>query len=254
MRVPRIHQDIELRSGARIPLDETASRHLLRVLRLKAGARLTVFDGRGRECEATLEAGGAVAVVRLGTVLARQAESPLRIVLAQGISRGERMDYTLQKAVELGVARLLPLFTRRCQVKLSGIRLARRLEHWRGVIRHACEQCGRNVLPELDPPRPLADAPWDLGGEMPGASTGQPEDVMQLLLDADGDTGLGSLPRPAGPIVLVAGPEGGLDPQERRLLQDRGFRSLRLGPRILRTETAAVAALAALQARWGDLG
>jgi len=240
MRPPRIHQAVELQSGACLQLDESASRHLLRVLRLKAGDHLTLFDGQGREHQAILLAGsGRCAEVEIGALLERDAESPLDITLAQGISRGERMDYTLQKAVELGVKRITPLFTTRCNVKLAGERLEKRLAHWRGVIVHACEQCGRNHLPALNPPQTLDR--WQ-----------PPQAALKLVLDAAASSGPGSLPTPTGAVVLAIGPEGGLTAEELRRLHAQGFQALRLGPRILRTETAGLAALAALQTLWGD--
>ncbi len=240
MRIPRIHQAIPLQTGACLQLDDAASRHLLRVLRLKAGDLLTLFDGQGREYQATLLPGsGRCAEVVIGAPLERDAESPLEIILAQGISRGERMDYTLQKAVELGVKRIAPLFTARCNVKLTGERLEKRLAHWRGVIVHACEQCGRNRLPALDPPQALDQ--W----QAPAAG-------LKLVLDAAAPGALGSLDTPQGAVILTIGPEGGLTAGELRRLQSQGFQPLRLGPRILRTETAGMAALAALQTLWGD--
>ena len=240
MRIPRIYQPVALRSGARLQLDEAASHHLLRVLRLKAGDHLTLFDGQGREHEAILLAGrGKRAEVALGAPLDRNVESPLAVTLAQGISRGERMDYTLQKAVELGVARIVPLFTARCNVKLTAERLEKRLAHWRGVIAHACEQCGRSCLPTLASPQALDQ--WQA-----------PEAALKLVLDGGAAAGLGRLTPPGGAVVLAIGPEGGLTAAEIRRLQARGFQALRLGPRILRTETAGIAALAALQTLWGD--
>ncbi|MFQ5488596.1 MAG: 16S rRNA (uracil(1498)-N(3))-methyltransferase [Gammaproteobacteria bacterium] len=240
MRTPRIRQAVVLDAGAHQQLDEAASRHLLRVLRLKAGDHLTLFDGRGREHQATLLAGrGRHAEVEIGAPLERNVESPLDIILVQGISRGERMDYTLQKAVELGVKCIAPLFTARCNVKLTGERLEKRLAHWQGVIIHACEQCGRSRLPTLEPAQALEQ--WQA-----------PEAALKLVLDAAATGGLGSLAAPQGMVILAIGPEGGLTAQELRRLQHQGFQALRLGPRILRTETAGMAALAALQTLWGD--
>ncbi len=244
MRIPRIHHPAPLREGEALLLGESASRHLLQVLRLRPGAELRLFDGAGGEHRATLLAReGRRARVTVGSPYpdGGARESPLEIVLAQGVSRGERMDYTLQKAVELGVSRIVPLFTRRSTVRLSGERLERRRRHWQGILVHACEQCGRRHLPVLDPPQELES--W---------ANALPDAALRLLLDAEADTGLARLAPPDGTILLLAGPEGGLDPRERRLLYERGFQGLRLGPRILRTETAALAALAALQALWGD--
>jgi 16S rRNA (uracil1498-N3)-methyltransferase len=245
MRVPRIHLPQSLAPGARLPLDETASGHLLRVLRLKPGAPLIVFNGDGGEYEATLTAvEDRAAVVTLGRFYNTRRESPLAITLAQGISRGERMDYTLQKSVELGVARIVPLETEFSQVKLDGARLERRRQHWAGVIASAGEQCGRTRLPELAAVMPLGR--WLDSGADSG---------LCLVLDPAGDAALSQLSAPPdGRITLLVGPEGGLSDQEVASARRAGYRGLRLGPRILRTETAGIAALAALQTLWGDLG
>lgn len=245
VRLTRIHLPRALVPGARLTLDETASGHLLRVLRLRPGAPLVVFNGEGGEYEATLAAvEDRAAVVTLGRHIEDRRESPLAITLAQGISRGERMDYTLQKSVELGVARIVPLETAFSQVRLDGARLERRREHWTRVIASAAEQCGRTRLPELAPVAPLAG--WLATGAGAGAG---------LVLDPAGDVTLTQLTPPSrGHITLLVGPEGGLGEQEIALARRAGYHGLRLGPRILRTETAGVAALAALQALWGDLG
>ncbi len=246
MRIPRVFT-AALDPDGREPvmLDERASRHLRTVLRLRPGARIRLFDGRGWDLEAEL-----VHAPRRGPLTARPLrrvavhnESPLPVTLCQGISRGERMDYTLQKSVELGVARILPVWTERSACRLSGERLRRRLAHWRGVILSACEQCGRARIPTLDPPVEVAalHPPKDPG-------------TIPLMLDPEAGDGLNTLEQVTPAVWILAGPEGGLSPPERRALRAAGFRGVRLGPRILRTETAAVAALAAVQMRWGDLG
>lgn len=247
MRIPRIHLPQTLAPGARLLLDETASGHLLRVLRLKPGAPLIIFNGKGGEYEATLSATeGHAAIVTLGKFTEASRESPLSITLAQGISRGERMDYTLQKSVELGVSRIVPLETEFSQVRLDGARLERRCQHWGGIIAHAGEQCGRTRLPELAPVMPLST--W-LSSAVPTDSG------LRLVLDPAGDIALSQLPAPpAGRVTLLVGPEGGLSEKEIGQAQRAGYRGLRLGPRILRTETAGITALAALQTLWGDLG
>lgn len=247
MRIPRIHLPRPLAPGARLALDETASGHVLRVLRLKPGAALIVFNGAGGEYEATLIAvEGRAAVVTLGRFANPVRESPLEIMLAQGISRGERMDYTLQKSVELGVSRIVPLETEFCQVRLVGERLERRHQHWSRVIASAGEQCGRTRLPELAHAMPFAD--WLADGAMTPAG-------LRLVLEPEGETALSQLPAPPERAVsLLIGPEGGLSATEIGKARRAGYRGLRLGPRILRTETAGAAALAALQTLWGDLG
>jgi 16S rRNA (uracil1498-N3)-methyltransferase len=169
-----------------------------------------------------------------------ERESSLDIRLAQGISSGERMDYTLQKAVELGVRAIQPLTMRRSVVKLSSERAEKRVSHWQGIVMSACEQCGRNHLPvvarPLDIPQWLATAPQGL----------------KLFLSPDADLSMKQLPQPSGPVWMMAGPEGGFEPAESVLIRDFGFTPVRLGPRILRTETAALAAVAAMQVLWGD--
>ena len=242
MRVPRFYLPMSLVTGATVPLHEHAFNHAVRVLRLKPGAPLVLFDGEGGAFAATLgEIGKREAWARVTEALPDAAESPLRIVLAQGISRGEKMDHTVQKAVELGVAAIQPLFAERGGVGLSGERLTRKIQHWRGIVIGACEQCGRNRLPELR--EPLALAVWLASPMAPGPC---------LLLDPLAEHGLRDLEPPSGPITLLIGPEGGLSPAEIAQARTVGFTGVRLGPRVLRTETAGMAALAALQALWGD--
>ncbi|MGE0371576.1 MAG: 16S rRNA (uracil(1498)-N(3))-methyltransferase [Gammaproteobacteria bacterium] len=247
MRLPRIHLPRALAPGARLALDKAASGHVLRVLRLKPGAGLILFNGDGGEYEATLAAvENRAAMVTVGKFIAAGRESPLAITLAQGISRGERMDYTLQKSVELGVARIVPLQTEFSQVRLDGERLERRCQHWGGVLASAGEQCGRTRLPELMPVASLAG--WLEASAAEGHG-------RRLVLDPAGTSTLMQLPAPeTGGITLLIGPEGGLSGREIELARRAGYLGLRLGPRILRTETAGIAALAALQTIWGDLG
>lgn len=249
MRTPRIHLPVPLETGARVALDSATARHLLHVLRLRPGAPLAVFNGEGGEYQGILESvAGGQAVVRLERFVAREAESPLRITLAQGISRGERMDFTLQKAVELGVARIVPLFTEYCQVRLAGERLERRHRHWQGIIAGATAQCGRTRLPVLERATSLTD--WLA---RPGHA-GDAESGLKLMLEPRARQTLAQIPRATGPVTLLIGPEGGLSAAEETAARHAGFIGLRLGPRILRTETAGMAALSALQALWGDLG
>lgn len=242
MRIPRFYLPLSLTIGATVPLDDNAFNHAVRVLRLKPGAALILFNGAGGAFAATLaDIGKRAATARVTEALPGDVESPLRMVLAQGISRGEKMDYTLQKAVELGVAIIQPLFTARSGVDLSGERLARKVQHWGGIVIGACEQCGRNRLPELR--EPLALAEW----------LRQPaEPNLRLLLDPQAETGLRELEPPTGTVTLLIGSEGGLSSAEIAQARKAGFTGVRLGPRILRTETAGVAALAAVQALWGD--
>ena len=242
MRIPRIYLPLPLTVGATVRLDDNAFNHAVRVLRLKSGAALILFNGAGGAFSATLaDVGKREAWAQVLEFLPGEAESPLRMLLAQGVSRGDKMDYTLQKAVELGVAAIQPLFTERGGVDLNGERLQRKIEHWRGIVIGACEQCGRNRLPELREPLALRD--WLAQPAEPG---------LRLLLDPATKQGLRGLEPPAGPVTLLIGPEGGLSPAEIVQAGLAGCHGVRLGPRILRTETAGLAALAAMQALWGD--
>ncbi len=243
MRIPRIHTPQPLAEGDEIELDENAFNHAVRVLRLKTGAALRLFNGEGGEFEARLtevERRRARAVI--GAFHPRECESPLRIELGQCISRGERMDHVVQKSVELGVAAITPLESARCAVRLEGARARKREAHWRAIAIGACEQCGRNRLPELKPLTTLEK--W----------LATVEADLKLLLDPGQARALASLgPAPAS-VALLVGPEGGLTKEEIELARRHGFIPTLLGPRVLRTETAAVATLAAVQLLWGDLG
>lgn len=242
MRVPRLYLPKPLTVGATVALDDNAFSHVVKVLRLKPGAALILFDGEGGAFAATLaDVGRRDAWARVNEAVPGEMESPLRVTLAQGISRGDKMDYTLQKAVELGVAAIQPLFAARGGVDLSGERLTRKIQHWHGIVVGACEQCGRNRLPELREPLPLME--WLRQPVEPG---------LPLLLDPLAERGLRGLEPPAGAVTLLIGSEGGLSPAEITQARAAGFVGVRLGPRVLRTETAGVAALAAVQALWGD--
>jgi 16S rRNA (uracil1498-N3)-methyltransferase len=242
MRTPRVYVDLPLEPGAALELPSAQARHLVQVLRLPPDAPLVLFNGDGYDYPAHLiraERNGTAAMV--GTPGAPETVPPLDIHLALGVSKGERMDYALQKSVELGVVRITPLFTERSQVHLSGPRLERRLDHWRGILIGACEQSGRRRLPHLATAAPYTD--W-LSSHAGGG----------LLLDPEGRRPLTALPAPGATVTLLIGPEGGLSSRERASARTRGFEGVRLGPRILRTETAPLAAIAVIQALWGDLG
>lgn len=242
MRIPRLYVPIPLSSGARVTLDQNAANHAVRVLRLSAGAPLILFNGEGGEYAGLIESIHRHSVtIAVGEIHDPGRESPLDITLAQGVSRGERMDYTLQKAVELGVTRIVPVLSERSVVKLAGERLQRRLHHWQGVITGACEQCGRDRVPALR--QVIALNRW-----LPHAGAG-----LKLVLHHNAKHGLSALDPAPRPITLLIGPEGGLSDAEIRDAVAAGFTPLRLGPRVLRTETAAVVALTALQTLWGDL-
>jgi 16S rRNA (uracil1498-N3)-methyltransferase len=244
MPIPRLYVPQPLVHGATLALDSQGARHVRQVLRLASGAALRVFDGSGAEHEARLlTLGRSQVMVEIGARTSAIPEPDLSLTLAQGIPRGERMDLILQKAVELGVSRIQPLWMQRSQGRMKGERLASRMQHWRGVMSSACEQCGRGTLPTLEAP-----------AAFPAWVESAPADVLQLLLDPHDGQPLQAL-RPSGNcIVLLVGPEGGISPEEQGLACQAGFAAVRLGPRILRTETAALAALACLQLLWGDLG
>ena len=237
----RFYCDQPLAVGRKIELPDEITRHAIGALRLRSGDGVVLFNGDGGEYQGTLEQHGKAASVLLSRHAEPQRESNLRITLAQGISSGERMDLTLQKSVELGVAAIQPLMMRRSVVKLTSEKTEKRLRHWRGVVISACEQCGRNQLP------PVAE----IQDFMPWLRQTPPE-MQRYLLDPEASQSLRDLPAPTGPALLLAGPEGGFDPAERNAAIAVGCIPLRLGPRILRTETAALAALAAMQAIWGD--
>lgn len=245
MRRIRCHVDLPLHCGESLQLPEAASNHLVRVLRLSPGDAFVVFNGDGHDYHARLEqVGRAGALARVGEREAVERESPLSVQLVQGIARGEKMDLILQKATELGVMAIQPLFTERTEVRLDPVRAAKRMGHWRSVIASACEQSGRARLPSLAAP---IDLPALLATDEGGA--------LRLILDPRGTHAVSELPTPSSTgICFAVGPEGGFSANERALLQDAGYLGLRLGPRVLRTETAGLAALAALQARFGDLG
>ena len=243
MRNIRSYVDQPLAVGQRITLPEDSSAHLLRVLRLAPGDVVTLFNGDGHDYSARLLTAakrGAEAEITGRQPVPR--ESPLRITLVQGVARGEKMDLVLQKATELGVEAFTPVVTERTEVRLDAERAGKRMAHWRGVVAAACEQSGRAVLPRLSQPTALS------------AYAGDEQADIKLVLDPTGDVGLSSVAPGAGQsIALVVGPEGGLSEQDLATLRAAGFRGLRLGPRVLRTETAGLAAVAALQALYGDL-
>ena len=243
MRLTRVYVEEPLQNGARCRIAGSAANHMLRVLRLGVGTAVTLFDGTGGEYAARIESVLKDSVIiDVGQHAAIERESPVHLALAQGISRGERMDWVIQKATELGVQRIVPLITTRSVVRLDAHQARRKWQHWRGISIAACEQCGRNHLPELTPPVDLQEF---LGSEAP-------EEAMRLLLSPAGSLRIGAI-KSLEKIILLIGPEGGLAPEEGSAALAQGYVAVRLGPRILRTETAAIAALAALQQAFGDL-
>jgi len=241
MRAPRLFSSTPLVEGDEVALDPAAAQHAVAVLRLEVGAPVTLFDGNGGEHPARLVGASkrrATAIV--GAKIAVERELPFPVVVAQALAKGERMDLVVQKATELGASAIVPLATERSEVRLDGERAAKRLQHWQGVVRAACEQCGRNRLPTLSTPMPL-DA----------FLSAAPLEAQRLVLAPEGAE-LRALPRPtAAGVVLVVGPEGGLSEAEVGRAIAAGFAAASLGPRVLRTETAALAALSAAAALWG---
>lgn len=246
MRLPRVLLPAELQPGVERTLSPHAQGHLVRVLRLRAGAPIAVFDGRGSEALAEI-VDPAAGIVRIVEPRPAIAPAPVSIVLVQALARGEKMDLILQKATELGVARILPVHTERSEVKLDEDRAGRRLAHWQGVLAGACEQCGRADLPQLDPPQSLGQAL--VTADLPAS---------RWFLDPDADTrpaaAISELEGPTPSLLLAIGPEGGFGDRDRVALRAAGCRGLRLGPRVLRTETAGLAALAVFGTLAGDLG
>jgi len=243
MRNIRIHIDQALDVGCELALPPQASEHAARVLRLVAGDPLTLFNGDGCDYAATIIAVSKREVTVQITERQRLVnESPLRLTLAQGVARGDKMDLIMQKATELGVMRIVPLLTERSEVKLDPARSEKRLAHWRAVVASACEQSGRAVLPEITAALPLSKWLEDLADD--GA--------LRLALLPEADKSSRSLRFSDAGGLLVVGPEGGLGERDIAALSAAKFEGLQLGPRILRTETAGLAALAALQAIHGD--
>lgn len=246
MNNPRFFSPYPLSLGAQVALSESAARHAARVLRLKPGDAITLFDGRGGEYAANISVVARDQVAAdVSDWVGRECESPIDITLVQALQAGEKMDLTVQKAVELGVTRIVPVASRRSVVRLEGERAQRRVAHWQAVAASACEQCGRNRVPEVCA---LEDLRRWLGRPPAGGTT------LRLMLDPDASFALDTVPRPAGGtrVELLIGAEGGLAPDETDLALLAGFVSVRLGPRVLRTETAGLAALAAIQCLWGD--
>lgn len=238
----RLYCDLPLSPGAEIVLPDAAARHAVSVLRLQVGDALNLFNGTGGEYRASLVAVNKRETrVRLIEFDATERESPVDITLALGISAGERMDYSLQKATELGVTAIAPLATERSVVKLAGERADKRLQHWQHVVIAACEQCGRNRVPAVAPVQKIY-----------AYLAAVDRNKRLLMLSPDAGTPLKRVASAAAAVLLI-GAEGGLAPSEYQAAQACGFEPVNLGPRILRTETAPVAALAVLQALWGDL-
>lgn len=243
MSISRIYQPVSLTLQHKLKLDDKASHHIARVLRAKIGDELTLFNGEGDEYGAIIinidKKGVEVEVTKL---IERNVESPINICLAQGIARGEKMDFIVQKAVELGVTTIFPLITERCNVRLDNAREEKRLLHWQSVIISACEQSGRNRIPDISAPQSLSSWLPTVNADMKLVLSPH----VQNKLDANQLTAKST-------IILLIGPEGGLSDQEIKMSEMHGFLPLNLGPRVMRTETAGLAAVAVLQHLYGDL-
>lgn len=243
MRLIRVFHDGPLETGQFVVLNESSAHHLRTVLRLKAGQEILLFNGMGGEYQARIHAIDKKAltleVIRYDAI---DRESSLSITLAQGISKGQRMDFSIQKAVELGVDSIQPITTERCAVRQKGGRTDRKSTHWRGVIVSAAEQSGRTRFPGLMESKSLKEYLQ----QTPGSA-------LKLVLDPLANDGLSALKPQGREIHILIGPEGGLSGQEINAAKDAGFQPIRMGPRILRTETAGVTAIAVMQALWGDL-
>jgi 16S rRNA (uracil1498-N3)-methyltransferase len=261
MRLTRVYVDAPVAAGKRVIVEGSAANHIARVLRLRSGDALTVFDGSGGEFGARIEEFRKEAVVvAVEEHRPLDRESPLPLTLVQGISRGERMDWIIQKATELGASRIVPVFTKRSVVRLDGKQAERKLQHWRAITVAACEQCGRNRIPDLAAPVDFFDM---LAGDSSGHpdSAGRPDPAghsdsvgaTRLLLSPTGDLRIDDLQDVGKGITVLIGPEGGLEELEQEAAIAAGFKAVRLGPRVLRTETAAIAALTIIQRYFGDL-
>jgi len=242
MRAIRHYIDAPLAVGTRVVLPESAVAHLVRVLRLGIGDRFSLFNGDGCDYQAQLVSlGKKSAEAELSERLEIATESPLRITLAQGIARGEKMDLILQKATELGVSCIAPVVTERTEVKLDGERVEKKMQHWRGVLASACEQCGRARLPQILEPQSLAHFAAGDGSR------------RRFVLDPDAGQTLAAVAiAMEDSVSLLVGPEGGLSERDLAAVRAARYEGLKLGPRILRTETAGLAAIAALNALYGD--
>ena len=242
MAITRLFCPINLAHRAQANLPGGAAHHAIRVLRLKRGDEVRLFNGEGGEYEASIHRVDKDSVtVDIGRHHEIERESNLKVCLAQAVTTGDKMDYTLQKAVELGAARIQPLQTNRAVVRLNQERAEKRLQHWQNVVIAACEQCGRNTVPKVA--GILTFEEWVAGTDPASA---------RLMLSPYAELSLRECPKPAGEINLVIGPEGGLNQEEVAFAQVKGFTSVRIGQRVLRTETAPLAALAAMQVLWGD--
>jgi 16S rRNA (uracil1498-N3)-methyltransferase len=241
MRKIRIYQHGNFQAGQSTQLDKAASNHLLKVLRLKNHQVFTLFNGKGGEYTVTLEISGKAAIAHVAEHTLTDNESNLEIHLYQGISKGERMDFAVQKSVELGVSKITPVFCSHTVVNLKDDRVEKKLQHWQAIAISACEQSGRNIIPEIT-------APLDFKSLLAHDTSG-----LRILLDPLSTSTLRSLQPSNNKLSFLIGPEGGLTEEEISQATHVGYSGIRLGPRVLRTETAAIAAITSAQLLWGDL-
>lgn len=242
MRIPRFYLPAPYQAGAKLSLEKAQVHYALNVLRLKHQRPVELFDGQGAQAQAQLHVidrrHAEVEITAIDTI---NRESPLHTVLLQGISKGDRMDFTIQKATELGITTIQPLFTEHCDVKLTADKQLKRQQQWQDIAISACEQSNRNHLPTILPPITFAD--W----------LASAEHTQGLVLEPTATRSLKQLPPPTcDPLAILIGPEGGLSEEEVALACEKGLQPIRLGPRILRTETAGLVILSALQTLWGD--
>ena len=240
--IPRFFCPFPLHPGATVELPVEAAHHALKVLRVGAGDTAILFDGRGGQWRATLNPAGRSLRATLNEYDAADCEPPLALTLVQALPAGDKMDLVVQKAVELGVCRIQPVAAKRSLVRLAGDRAARRVEHWRNIAIAACEQSGRNRVPAV---APILDLPQYLG-------VTARENGLRFVCAPEASGSLRDMEAPEVPVSVLVGPEGGFEESELLAARAAGFRPVRLGPRVLRTETAGLGALAAMMALWGD--
>lgn len=243
MRIPRLFHPSTIGDSQQIELCDDAVGHIARVLRMQEGQPVMLFDGTGYEYSATItELTKKKVIVKIDEAQFKDIESPLNLHLGQVISRGDKMEFTIQKSVELGVNTITPLLSERCGVKLDEKRFEKKLNQWQKIAIAACEQCGRNVVPEIRPVMQLEQ--W----------CEEETDALKLNLHPRAKYSINTLPTPVQDVRLLIGPEGGLSEEEIRMTEEYQFEEILLGPRVLRTETAALTVITALQVRFGDLG
>ncbi len=258
MRLTRVHVPRNLEPGTEIELPADTASHLAKVLRVRSGDEVILFSGDGREYHGTVESvRGARVTASIGAGADADRESPLAVTLVQCVPRGDRMDFIVQKATELGVSRIVPVLSQRSVVRLDAAQAESKAAHWRAVAVNACEQCGRNRIPVIEAPAALTQylgraAPNAAAGSTTTDAAGLLPAITRLVLEPDLESN-SVPPHPGAAVEIAVGPEGGFAEEELEAFRIVGFARVRLGPRILRAETAAIAALTWLQTRFGDM-